>query len=84
MPVPVRRVSTSSFLFTLAFVNQSDCIASLATPAVDSFAGNPAIPFGSLPVDLGLGMPPFSLVTCAGSRLTPSARLVVDAVLARA
>jgi DNA-binding transcriptional LysR family regulator len=83
LPVPPRRIFTSSFLFTLALITQTDCIAPLATPVVDSFAGNPAVPFVSLPVDLGLSVPPFSLVTRAGARLTPSAQRLVEAVLAR-
>jgi DNA-binding transcriptional LysR family regulator len=83
LPAPPRRVSTSSFLFTLALINQTDSIAPLATPVVDSFAGNPSIPFVSLPVDLGVAVPPFSLVTRVGSQLTPSAQVLVDEILAR-
>lgn len=83
LPMPPRRISTSSFLFTLALITQTDCIAPLATPVVESFAGNPAVPFVSLPVDLGLAVPPFSLVTRAGSRPTPSAERLVEAILAQ-
>lgn len=83
LPAPPRRIFTSSFLFTLALITQTDCIAPLATPVVDSFAGNPAVPFVSLPIDLGLSVPPFSLVTRTGARLTPSAQRLVEAVLAR-
>jgi DNA-binding transcriptional LysR family regulator len=83
LPMPPRRISTSSFLFTLALLNQTDAIAPLATPVVDSFAGNPSMPFVSLPVDLGLEVAPFSLVTRAGSSLTPTAQRLVEAVLAR-
>jgi DNA-binding transcriptional LysR family regulator len=83
LPSPQRRISTSSFLFTLALINQTDCIAPLATPVVQSFAGNPSTPFVSLPINFGLTVPPFSLVTRAGSRLTPSAQLLVEAISAR-
>ena len=79
---PKRRISTSSFLFTLALLNQTDAIAPLATPVVDSFAGNPSVPFVSLPIDLGLAVAPFSLVTRAGAQMTPSAQRLIDAVLA--
>lgn len=82
MPLPQRRVLTSSFLFTLALLNQTDAIAPLATPVVDSFAGNPSVPFVSLPVDLGLAVPPFSLVTRAGAQMTPSAQRLIDSILA--
>jgi DNA-binding transcriptional LysR family regulator len=81
VPRPQRRISTSSFLFTLALLNQTDAIAPLATPVVESFAGNPSVPFVSLPVDLGLTVAPFSLVTRAGARLTPSAQRLVEAIL---
>jgi DNA-binding transcriptional LysR family regulator len=84
LPVPQRRISTSSFLFTLALLNQTDAIAPLATPVVDSFAGNPSVPFVSLPVDLGLSVAPFSLVTRAGAQMTPSAQRLIDAILAAA
>jgi DNA-binding transcriptional LysR family regulator len=82
MPLPQRRISTSSFLFTLALLNQTDAIAPLATPVVDSFAGNPSVPFVSLPIDLGLTVAPFSIVTRVGAQMTPSAQRLVDGVLA--
>ena len=82
LPQPKRRISTSSFLFTLALLNQTDAIAPLATPVVDSFAGNPSVPFVSLPIDLGLAVAPFSLVTRAGAQMTPSAQRLIEAVLA--
>ena len=34
MPLPQRRISTSSFLFTLALLNQTDAVAPLATSVV--------------------------------------------------
>lgn len=82
LPVPRRRISTSSFLFTLALLNQTDAIAPLATPVVDSFAGNPSVPFVSLPVDLGLSVAPFSLVTRSGAQMTPSAQRLIDGITA--
>lgn len=82
MPVPQRRISTSSFLFTLALLNQTDAIAPLATPVVDSLSGNPSVPFVSLPIDLGLTVAAFSVITRGGSKLTPSAQRLVDAILA--
>ncbi|MFN3991913.1 MAG: LysR family transcriptional regulator [Tabrizicola flagellatus] len=82
LPLPKRRISTSSFLFTLALLNQTDAIAPLATPVIDSFAGNPSVPFVSLPIDLGLAVAPFSLVTRIGAQMTPSAQRLADAVLA--
>lgn len=84
LSVPKRRISTSSFLFTLAVLNQTDAIAPLALPVVESFSGNPSMPFVALPIDLGLSVTPFSLVTRIGSKLPPSAQRLADSILARA
>ena len=84
LPLPRRRISTSSFLFTLAVLNQTDAIAPLAQAVVESFSGNPSMPFVALPIDLGLSVAPFSIVTRIGSKLTPSAQHLAEAILARA
>ncbi len=83
LPLPRRRISTSSFLFTLALLNQTDAIAPLAKPVVESFSGNPSMPFVAVPINLGFTVTPFSLVTRIGSKLTPSAQRLADAILAR-
>lgn len=83
LPAPNRRISTSSFLFTLAVLNQTDAIAPLARPVVDSFSGNPSMPFVALPINLGLNVPPFSIVTRVDSKLTPSAQRLATAILSR-
>jgi DNA-binding transcriptional LysR family regulator len=83
LPVPRRRISTSSFLFTLAVLNQTDSIAPLATPVVESFSGSPSMPFVTLPIDLGLAVIPFSIVTRVGTRLTPSAQSLADSIAVR-
>jgi DNA-binding transcriptional LysR family regulator len=81
LPLPQRRISTSSFLFTLALLNQTDAIAPLATAVVESLSGNPSVPFVSLPIDLGLSVAPFSLVIRKGSQMTPTAQRLVDGIL---
>lgn len=84
LPFPTRRISTSSFLFTLAVLNQTDAIAPLAQPVVESFSGNPSMPFVALPISMGLCVTPFSIVTRIDSKLTPSAQRLADSILARA
>ena len=84
LPNPKRRISTSSFLFTLALLNQTDAIAPLAKPVVESFAGNPSMPFVALPITLGLSVAPFSLVTRVDAQLTPAAQRLADSILAYA
>jgi DNA-binding transcriptional LysR family regulator len=83
IPLPKRRISTSSFLFTLAVLNQTDAIAPLALSVVESFSGNPSMPFVALPVDLGLSVTPFSMVTRIDTRLTPAAQRLANAVFAQ-
>lgn len=48
-PPPTRWVSTSSFLFTLALLRETDAVAPLARPVVESFAGSVSMPFVELP-----------------------------------
>lgn len=81
LPLPQRRISTSSFLFTLALLNQTDAIAPLATAVIDSFAGNPSVPFVSLPINLGLSVAPFCLVTRTGAQMTASSQRLIDGIL---
>jgi len=83
LPAPRRRISTSSFLLTLALLNQTDAIAPLARAVVESFSGNPSIPFVELPIPLGLSVTPFSFVTRIGSKLTPSAQRLADRILGK-
>ena len=80
LPAPRRRISTSSFLFTLAVLSQTDAIAPLALPVVESFSGNPSMPFVAVPIALGINVAAFSLVTRIGSRLTPAAQRLADAI----
>ena len=84
LPALKRRISTSSFLFTLAVLNQTDAIAPLARPVVESFSANPSMPFVALPINLGLSVTPFSIVTRIGSQLTPAADRLATAILDRA
>jgi DNA-binding transcriptional LysR family regulator len=84
LPMPPRRISTSSFLFTLALLTRTDAVAPLATSVAESFSGQPSMPFQPLPVSLELTVAPFCLVTRTGSSLTPTAQRLADAVLARA
>jgi DNA-binding transcriptional LysR family regulator len=84
LPAPRRRIATSSFLFTLALLSQTDAIAPLASPVVESFSGNPSMPFVALPIRLGLTVAPFSLVTRIGSQLTPSAQRLANVISDRA
>lgn len=84
LPEPPLRVATSSFLFTLAMLRRSDAIAPLATAVASLFAGPDGAAFAVLPVDLGIKVAPFGLLTREGPGLTPAAERVRDLVLAAA
>lgn len=81
LPVPPRRLSTSSFLLTLAMVQQSNAIAPIAQAVASTFAQGPDAPYSVLPIDLGIEVEPFSLITRAGSSLPVVAQRVADLVL---
>lgn len=80
LPVPPRRLSTSSFLLTLAMVQQSNAIAPLAWAVATTFSQGPDAPYAVLPIDLGIEVEPFSLITRSGSTLPAVVRRVADMV----
>ncbi len=75
---PRRQVSTSSFLFTLAILQETDAIAPLALPVAQSFVQEGIAP---LAVDLALSVETYGLVQRRGSALTPSAQRIAEMVL---
>lgn len=81
LPVPPRRLSTSSFLLTLAMVQQSNAIAPIARAVTTAFAQGPDAPYAVLAIDLGIEVEPFSLITRAGSALPAVVQRVADMVL---
>lgn len=82
MPHPPQRLSTASFLLTLALVQQSNAIAPLARAVVDTFAGAPDAPYAQLSLDLGIEVEPFGLLTCADVALTPAALRLANQIAA--
>jgi DNA-binding transcriptional LysR family regulator len=83
LPMPPQRLFTSSFLLTLAMMQQSNAIAPLARAVADTFASGPDSPYVALPIDLGIEVEPFGLITRAGSDLPQVARRLADMVLNR-
>ena len=83
LPLPRRQVLTSSFLFTLALLNDSDAVAPISAPVAASFAAGPSMPFVQLPLDLGLRVAPFGLLRRRNADPTPSAARIADRILAR-
>ena len=82
MPHPPQRLATASFLLTLALLQQSNAIAPLARPVADTFATAPDAAFIKLPIDLGIEVPPFGLLTRTNMVLTPVAQRLAELILA--
>lgn len=82
LPQPPQRLATASFLLTLALIQKSNAIAPLARAVCDRFAG-PGSPYVILPVDLGIVVEPFGLLTRTGAILTPVAARLAAMVVAQ-
>ena len=80
LPRPSQRLSTASFLLTLALLHQSNVVAPLAQAVADQFARGPDAPLVQVPVDLGIEVAPYSLLTRKGARLTAAAETVLRIV----
>lgn len=82
MPHPPQRLATASFLLTLALLQQSNAIAPLARAVADTFANTADAAYIQLPVDLGIEVQPFGLITRRNMVLTPVAQRLVALILA--
>jgi DNA-binding transcriptional LysR family regulator len=81
LPMPSRRLSTASFLLTLALLKQSNSIAPLAEAVARPFAEGPDAPFAILNIDLGIEVAPYSLLMRAEATLTPAAATLVNLMM---
>ncbi len=82
LPAPPGRLATSSFLLTLAMLQNSNAIAPLAAAVARRFATGPGAPFAVLPIDLGIRVAPYGLLSRAHSALPPAALRLRDLILA--
>ena len=80
LPRPTQRLSTASFLLTLALLQQSNVVAPLAQAVADQFATGPDAAFVQLRVDLAITVAPFSLLTRKGLRLPAAAETILRLV----
>jgi DNA-binding transcriptional LysR family regulator len=83
LPEPPQRLSTASFLLTLALLQQSNAVAPLASAVVDTFTQGHDAPYRKLPVDLGIEVEPFGLLIRAGGALPPVAERLAALILAQ-
>jgi DNA-binding transcriptional LysR family regulator len=80
LPRPDQRLSTASFLLTLAMLRQSNVVAPLAQPVADQFAAGPGAPLVQVKADFGITVSPYSLLTRKGARLTAAAETVMGLI----
>lgn len=78
---PRRWVSTSSFLFTLALLQESDAVAPLAWPVIRSFTAGRGMPFAAVPFDMDLAVEAYGLFRRTGSVLPPASRRLADMMI---
>lgn len=81
LPRPPQRIATASFLLTLALVQQSNAIAPLARAVSDRFGTGPDSPYAALPIDLGIVVAPYGLMSRRGAILTPAAHRLAEMIL---
>ncbi len=77
-PPPRQRMTTGSFLLTLALLQQSNAIAPLASAVADQFASGADTPFVRLQTPLNMAVSPYSLMTRKDARLPRAAQSVLD------
>ena len=83
VPLPKTHVNTASAFLTMAIVSQSDAIAPV-TRDMALFVEGQSSRMGEIAVlqtDFELVVKPFSLILAAGRALTPSAKLLYNAIL---
>ena len=82
LPVPRLRISTASFLMTLALLQQSDDVATVALATALQLASGPNASLAVLPLDLGITVEPYGMILRQGVSLTPAAQRLADRVMA--
>lgn len=76
-PPPRQRLTTGSFLLTLALLQQSNAIAPLASAVTDQFATGPDAAFARLQTPLKMAVSPYSLMTRKDARLPRAVQSVL-------
>ena len=82
LPAPRRRVSTTSFLSTLALLQQTDAIAVMAQAIAQQFSTGPGAALATLPVPLGIEVEPYGMISRERVALTPAAQRLADQISA--
>ena len=82
LPSPRKILSTSSFLLTIATVQQTNAVAPLSTAVADFFSSQEGAPatIARLPYDFLGGVEPYALLRLADRELTPAAASLYEIV----
>lgn len=79
-PLNRQWVSTSSFLFALAMLKETDAIAPLASSVATSFAAGESMPFARVPIALNIAVEAYSSFHRRDAILPPAATRVLDSI----
>lgn len=79
-PRPVLRIATASFMLTLALLQRSDAVAAVSRSIARQFATGPGIGLAILPLDLGIVVEPYGMISREKVSLTPAARRLADLI----
>jgi len=82
LPAPRRRVSTTSFMLTLALLQQTEAIAVLALAIAHQFSSGPQAALAIVPVDLAVEVEPYGMISRQRVALTPAAQRLADQISA--
>jgi len=75
---PRRWVSTSSFLFTLALLQESNAVAPLAWPVIRNVTSGRGMPFVQVPYAMDVAVEAYGLFRRSGSVLPPASRRLAE------
>ena len=82
LPTPHARLSTTSFMVILALLQNSDDVATVARATALQLASGPNAALAILPLDLGIIVEPYGMISRQGVALTPAAQRLADRVIA--
>lgn len=81
LPRPTQRLLTASFLLTFTVLQKTDAIAAVSRATAEQFATGEAPAFDLLPVELGIAVEPFGLITRERVSLTPASQRLAEMIL---
>ena len=81
LPAPRLNVSTTSFMLMLALLQQTDAVGVLAQATARQFSEGPDAALGFVPLDLGIAVEPYGMISRERVALTPAAQRLADTII---